>query len=105
MCCLNYEARHYQAAMREAPRRGSRWRYADREWFVERVDLGNYRVYLEGRDGKGEFVELTRFQQEAVALDAPRDPAPPAAKASPEPPAPTAGTEPAAPERPGGGDD
>jgi len=70
MCCLNYEAAGYHAAMRSAPVVGSRWSFQGKEWRVERCDPGNNRVLLEDADGAQEQADLTRFQAEAEALPA-----------------------------------
>ncbi|MCK4413620.1 MAG: hypothetical protein KAY32_08755 [Candidatus Eisenbacteria sp.] len=106
MCCLNYEASHYRAAMRQAPRPGSRWCYAEREWIVARVDLGNYRILLEDCDGKNEFVDLMRFQEKAVSTGGTRSDAQRPAEESPESDSPAvAKAEQAQPDRSGGRDD
>jgi cell fate regulator YaaT (PSP1 superfamily) len=68
MCCMNYEAQAYQAAQREAPRIGTRWRYLEREWTVSRRDIGNYRIWLEDGEGAAESVDLAVFRAEATAL-------------------------------------
>ena len=71
MCCLNYEAAGYQAALRSAPAPRTRWRFAGGEWSVERLDLGNYRVVLTDEAGARESVDLERFQREAELLEEP----------------------------------
>jgi len=62
MCCMNYEARAYQAAQREAPRVGTRWNYQGQEWRVSRLDIGNYRVWLEDAEGATQSVDLSAFR-------------------------------------------
>ena len=83
MCCLNYEAAGYHAAMRSAPVAGSNWLFNGREWRVQRCDPGNNRIFLEDAGGDVEQADLSRFQAEAQALPAPAgtedEPAPAAA--------------------------
>jgi cell fate regulator YaaT (PSP1 superfamily) len=62
MCCMNYEARAYQAAQREAPRLGTRWNYQGQELRVSRLDIGNYRVWLEDAEGAAQSVDLSAFR-------------------------------------------
>jgi cell fate regulator YaaT (PSP1 superfamily) len=62
MCCMNYEAQAYQSAQREAPRVGTRWRYQGQEWVVSRLDIGNYRVWLEDAEGTAQAIDLSAFR-------------------------------------------
>jgi cell fate regulator YaaT (PSP1 superfamily) len=77
MCCMNYEAQAYQAARREAPRVGTRWRFGGGEWTVARLDLGNYRIWLEDAEGQTQSIDLAEFRASAAAAtpDAPAGPA------------------------------
>ncbi len=68
MCCMNYEAHSYQAALRAAPRPGSRWRFAGADCAVARLDVGNHRLFIEDSDGALQAVDLDLFREQAVAL-------------------------------------
>jgi cell fate regulator YaaT (PSP1 superfamily) len=85
MCCMNYEARAYQAAQREAPRVGTRWNHQGREWKVSRLDIGNYRVWLEDAEGAAQSVDLSAFRGASPIGDGTEGEGPARAGAEPAP--------------------
>jgi cell fate regulator YaaT (PSP1 superfamily) len=66
MCCLTYEVRAYQEALRKAPLVGSAWRFRDAVWTVDRLDIGNHRLLLKDSEGCPEPVDLDEFRSQAT---------------------------------------
>ncbi|MBD3237353.1 MAG: stage 0 sporulation protein [Candidatus Eisenbacteria bacterium] len=66
MCCLTYEVRAYQEAVREAPEVGSRWELEGQLCTVVRQDIGNHRLLLRDAEGHLRYSDLETFRAEAV---------------------------------------
>lgn len=69
MCCLTYEVRAYQEALRKAPPVGSRWRFADQIWSVDRLDMGNHRLQIRDAEGHAMVTDLEEFLATAGPLE------------------------------------